>query len=75
MKTNGAVVLQRELRLRIDPAHRTSLEGLAKMHGWASPSELAEALLNRAIEDAARNTAQKKFIDLLINRFQTARFR
>lgn len=76
IKTNGsgAVVLTRELRLRIDPPHRTSLEGLAKLHGWASVTEFAEALLADAIERASRNTAQRHFLDIVIAQFACARF-
>lgn len=73
MSKNGAVILRRELRLRVTPEHQRSLEGLANLHGWNSPMALAESLLARAIEQAARHTAQSRFLALVIAQFQRSR--
>ena len=62
MSTNGAVMLGREMRVRLSPQHMTSLEALAKVHGWKSQTEFAEALLSDAIEKAARNTGFQHFL-------------
>lgn len=62
---SAAVMLGRELRIRLSPAHHTSLNALSKMHGWASPTAMAEALLSTAIENSARNTAFKHVLDLI----------
>ncbi len=69
MSSNGqaAVMLGRELRLRLPPQHHTSLTALAKMHGWASPTVLAESLLADAIERSARNTAMRHVFGLIAN--------
>lgn len=61
-ETNGAVMLGRELRLRLDPLHHRTLETLAKRNGWKSLSEFAEALLHDAIERTARNVSMSVFL-------------
>ncbi len=70
---NGAVILTRELRVRISPAHQRSLEGLAKVHGWASPTALAESLLMQGIEQAARGTMFAQVVRGLTVAFQMSR--
>lgn len=60
--SNGAVMLGKEMRLRLDPLHTRTLAFLAKQHGWNSPTEFAEALLSDAVEKAARNTSMSLFL-------------
>lgn len=62
---NGAVTLGRDMRVRLSPQHMTSLGALARVHGWKSQSEFAEALLSDAIERAARNTGFKHFLSVV----------
>lgn len=62
---NGAVTLGREMRVRLSPQHMTSLQGLARVHGWGSQTEFAEALLSDAIERAARNTGFSHFLSVI----------
>lgn len=66
---NGAVMLGRELRLTIPAAHMTSLSALARVHGWKSQSEFAEALLCDAIETKARNTGFSHFLQVVAGAF------
>jgi hypothetical protein len=59
---NGAVMLGRELRLRLDPLHTRTLQFIAKRNGWSSATELAEALLHDAIERTSRNLTMQMFL-------------
>lgn len=72
---NGqAVILGRELRLRISPQHVTSLQALAKRHGHASPTALAELLLAEGIERAARNSVYQHILGVVMSAWQCARW-
>jgi len=70
---NGAVLLGREMRIRLDAAHRKSLEGLTQVHGWSSETACAEALLADAIERAATNTARRHVVSVVFSALACAR--
>lgn len=65
MKTNGAVVMGHDLRVRVSPKHHRSLSGLARSIG-TSPTVLAEHLLTRAIEREARGFVMYRVMDALM---------
>lgn len=62
---NGAVMLGREMRLRLSPQHTKSLQAIANRWGWQSPTALAEALLMDAIEAKARMMGFQHFLAVI----------
>lgn len=69
MNGNGAVMLGREMRLRLSPQHTKSLSAIAQRWGWQSPTALAEALLMDAIEAKARNIGFQHFLGVVAGAF------